>query len=271
VVERLKVKPRIGSVAFEEDEGSLTYTRLKKEAAVRVGMEFDEKRLSIHNSINTVIQSVKEMGEREDIHGLLVQKPMRQVWQKAIGNKWKGTFTSWWRLVTSGLSINKDVDCLTQENLNLVYEGKWRILPAAVKAVMLILGEALETNPGVDYRIGVEGKVAVVVGTSELVGRPLAAVLKQMGAEVTNCGIKTLDLKPYTLKADILVSATGKPGLITREMVKLGAVVIDVGEPKGDVEFSSVKAKASFITPVPGGVGPVTVVSLLENLMELIC
>jgi len=268
-VENLGIAPRILSVVFEEDEESLKYVDLKKQVAVRVGIEFDEEVLSVHQSIKEVSNRVKHSCKREDVQGVLIQKPTRRVWQEAIGGKWKSTFSSWWNMVTANLCEAKDVDCLSKVSLGAVYSGEWKILPAAVKAVVLIIDQALGANLLVD-RGGLGSKKVVVVGKSELVGRPLAAVLEQFEGGVHNCGIKTEDLAAYTREADILVSATGRPGLIEAEMVKEGIVVVDVGSPKGDVDFESVKEKASFITPVPGGVGPVTVVSLLENLLELV-
>jgi methylenetetrahydrofolate dehydrogenase (NADP+)/methenyltetrahydrofolate cyclohydrolase len=159
------------------------------------------------------------------------------------------------------IDSQKDVD-----GLNYAHKPS-TFVPAAVKAVISVLE---------DENISVENKKVVVVGASDLVGKPVSEELKKMGAEVTVIDSKTEDVKEKTLEADILISATGVPGLITGEMVKVGVIVIDVGAEKvdgkvvGDVDFESVEPKASRITPVPGGVGPMTVISLMENVVEAI-
>lgn len=150
--------------------------------------------------------------------------------------------------VIAKIPIEKDVDGLT---------GKSDFLPATVKGILTAL-EGFE----------IEGKDVTIIGRSQEVGKPLAMALIDLGATVTVCHSKTQNLKLKTQTADILISATGHPGLVTVDMVKQGAVVIDVGTPKGDVDFENVKNIASAITPVPGGIGPLTVVSLLENTLE---
>lgn len=260
-VSALKVVPRLGSVVFREDAGGLLYTRLKMQAAVRVGIEFDRMDVSIGDSLFDLRERIWQMCQRKDITGVLVQKPMKTVFEKEIGNSHSTThnFSDWWKEIAGAIDPKKDVDCLTLENLEKVYRGKWQILPATVKAVVDILAKA--TN--------VSGKSVGVVGRSDIVGRPLAAVLKQQEASVKLLGSKD-DLSEVLPEMDVVVSATGVSGLIRGEMIKEGAVVIDVGAPKGDVEFEGVVKKAAFITPVPGGVGPVTVLSLLENVVGLV-
>jgi len=153
----------------------------------------------------------------------------------------------------------KDVDCLTPENFGLLAMGKPRFLPATVRGIMTIIE---------NWKLKIGNLNVCVVGASNIVGKPLVLHLSNLGATVTICRSKTKNLKKYTSQADLLVSATGVPGLIKKDMVKKGAVVIDVGSLVGDVDFENVAQIASFITPVPGGVGPMTVVSLLENLFQ---
>jgi methylenetetrahydrofolate dehydrogenase (NADP+)/methenyltetrahydrofolate cyclohydrolase len=157
-------------------------------------------------------------------------------------------FEVWWEKMVSMIKVEKDVDGLT---------AKSRFLSATVKAVEMVLEE-----------IGVSQGRMVVVGSQGLVGRRLVEYFTDKEFKVEGVDVDEKDLGRMTSRADVLISATGQPGLIKAEMVKQGAVVIDVGWPKGDVKFGEVKEKASVMTPVPGGIGPLTVVSLLENLTD---
>lgn len=267
VMGKLGFIPRLTSIVFEEDPGSQLYTQLKMQAAVRVGIEFDRVDVSFANDFSIVRRHIRQACERADVHGVLVQKPAKKIWfdhnRSQSGAPVK--FEDWWKIIASEIRTDKDVDCLSQGNLHKVYQGGGKILPATVKAVLTILkialGEKLEQN--------LVGKGVVVIGRSDIVGRPLAAILRQKGAVVGLVGSQD-DLVGMLKNADIVVSATGVEGLVKAEMVQEGVIVIDVGAPKGDVVFEEVKEKAKFITPVPGGVGPVTVISLLENLLDLI-
>jgi methylenetetrahydrofolate dehydrogenase (NADP+)/methenyltetrahydrofolate cyclohydrolase len=291
--------PKMVSVFFAEDAGSVLYTNLKQAAAKRVGIDFHAEKVSIRDEIGTLLRLLKKHSEDSSVHGLMIQKPAKQVFFEVVDQKWAGpgVFSTlaknlkhlisregmgkgtdeWWRRLVTEIPIKKDVDCLTPVNLDLVYRARWKIVPATVRAVLSILDMT-----GLDP----VNKRVVVVGRSEIVGKPLAHVLVQEGALVKLCAstgvvAETLgsqlvdmhepkDLAHAVSEADIVVSATGKPGIITANMIKKGAAVVDVGAPVGDVEFEEVKREASFITPVPGGVGPVTVVSLMENLLDLI-
>jgi len=158
------------------------------------------------------------------------------------------------------IAPEKDVDCLTPANLGRLVLGDWLVLPSSVKAVLEILKF---------FGISVlKGKRITMVGFGSLVGRPLAIVLKHLGATVTICDEFTTDLAHFTKQAGILISATGQSGLIKKEMVKESAIVIDLGYPSGDCEPEVAKV-AGFFTPVPGGVGPVTIACLFENLLKL--
>lgn len=266
-----KLEPRIGALICEEDKASLMYSRIKKQAAVRVGVEFSEQLVSIKEPVQVLQDRIRVYADRDDVDGVLVQKPMKETWERELGLGDSEDFEAWWRRLILALPPEKDVDCLTTKNLQKVFDGKWQIVPATVKAVISVLVYADKEHgllSGALEDFDLMGHNFVVVGRSDLIGKPLSAVLRQYGANVAMFG-KDLDLKKLK-EADVVVSATGKPGLITGEMIKDGAVVIDVGAPRGDVEFESVRDKCRFITPVPGGVGPVTVVSLLENLVEMV-
>jgi methylenetetrahydrofolate dehydrogenase (NADP+)/methenyltetrahydrofolate cyclohydrolase len=316
-VSRLGFVPKMVSVFFAEDSGSVLYTNLKQATAKRIGIEFHAEKVSVKDDVNEVLDLVRKYSSAKDIHGVMIQKPSKKVFFEQVDTDWAASgmlatmaknlkyFVSsqgvgkgsdeWWRRLTSEISPARDVDCLTQVNLDLVYRGRWKILPATVRAVLSILehtrtvlvSKKSEALPGKDSAGTVlAGKRVVVVGRSEIVGKPLAHVLAQSGFRVVLCGSEGVaaesvgsqmievheprDLASAVFEAEIVVSATGRPGIITGDIIKRGAVVIDVGSPIGDVDFDSVKLKAGFITPVPGGVGPVTVVSLLENLVELV-
>jgi methylenetetrahydrofolate dehydrogenase (NADP+)/methenyltetrahydrofolate cyclohydrolase len=260
-VKRLHNKVRMGSIVFNEDPGSKLYTKLKMQAAVRCGIEFSEQEAFLREPVQMIQEKIKLYCDREDLAGVLVQKPAKEVWLEAHKCKDGTLFDTWWQQLVMCIDEFKDVDCLTPENLGKVFTGKWEFLPATVKAVLLILREALGDE-------GVTGRNIAVIGRSDLVGRPLAAVLESYGAYVAMFGASNMD-KEMVHRADIVISATGSEKIVTEDLVKNGDIVIDVGAPKGDVDFEAVKSKAAFITPVPGGVGPVTVVSLLENLVKM--
>lgn len=298
-IQNLAVTPRLASVVFAEDPTGQLYTRLKMEAAARVGVEFDKVEVSFKDDLAHIQERIHQTGVRDDIHGMLVQKPSKQLWKTLFfGHSERSeesislrdvsvlpqhdvqrtrSFEDWWRLLTAEIPVAKDVDCLTQENLQKVYRGEWQLVPATVKAVLMIGLRAKGIGDSEDLHLQsvlkrqrpFSSDSIAVIGRSELVGRPLSAVLSQAGARVSLLG-STDDLVDFVPKADMVVGATGVSGLIGGGLIKKGAVVIDVGSPQGDIVFREAKEKASFITPVPEGVGPVTVVSLLENLVELI-
>ena len=194
---------------------------------------------------------VAELNEREDVDGILCQLPL------------PGHITE--RAVLEAISPDKDVDAFHPENMGRILRGDARFKPCTPAGVMELLSE---------YGIEVSGKHCVVVGRSNIVGKPMALLLLQENGTVTVCHSRTPDLKAQCLQADILVAAVGKENLITADMVKEGAVVIDVamnrnaqGKLCGDVDYAAVAEKASYITPVPGGVGPMTRAMLMENTL----
>ncbi|MFH1318880.1 MAG: bifunctional 5,10-methylenetetrahydrofolate dehydrogenase/5,10-methenyltetrahydrofolate cyclohydrolase, partial [Candidatus Omnitrophota bacterium] len=200
---------------------------------------------------------IDELNKDETVHGILIQLPLPKKF-----NTLK---------ILSAVSPLKDVDGFHPANLGNLLYGKAVFVPCTPLGIMEMLKE---------YKIPIEGKNAVVLGRSNIVGKPISILLLNENATVTICHSKTKDLKTHTLTADILVSAIGKPNFVTFEMVKQGACVIDVGINRvdgkvvGDVDFENVKNKASYITPVPGGVGLLTIAMLLNNTVlaaEKIC
>lgn len=242
-----RVNLRLVTIVFAEDQAGQIYARLKGEAAIRVGIAFERVDHSIKDDHRKLVQEIMKICLRPEVTGVMIQKPSKKILEGKEG---------WWHGLTQAIDPKKDVDCLTQENLKKVEAGTGKLLPATVRGIMTII-ESTE----------VRGK-AVVVGRSEIVGKPLAAVLLKKGLEVDLLGSKTADLRKFVQEADLVVSATGIKHLIKGEWIKPGAVVIDVGSPDPEIEFESAKTRASLITPVPYGVGPMTVVSLLENLVQ---
>jgi len=252
------ITPKLVAVMVGENPASELYLQKKSQAAKRVGIEIEIFKL---NKLIELIKLIREKNKDEKTHGVMIQmpikiqNPIRQPADKIQNSKIKNNQIE----ILSVINPLKDVDCLTPENFGLLAMGKPRFLPATVRGIMTIVE---------NWKLKIENLNVCVVGASNIVGKPLALHLSNLGATVTICRSKTKNLKKYTSQADLLVSATGVPGLIKKDMVKKGAVVIDVGSPVGDVDFENVAKIASFITPVPGGVGPMTVISLLENLFQ---
>jgi len=238
-------RPKLVAVELADDEGGRLYLKLKRAAAQRVGIEFqttNDKRQTTNLSAD----------------GIFVQHP-------------RGFDKQKWQELADQIPPEKDVDCLTSENLQLIKEGKPRFLPATVKAVLYCLERShLDNLQGETLIDFLENKKVVILGRSPMVGLPLFWWLKSLGANVSLFHSQSTisDLRLAISEADILISSVGKPGLVTGNMVKKGAVVIDCGSPAGDVTFSEVAPKTSAITPVPGGIGPLTVVSLMENVVK---
>jgi methylenetetrahydrofolate dehydrogenase (NADP+)/methenyltetrahydrofolate cyclohydrolase len=224
----------------------------KPRAAKRVGFNSELNDLGADATSEQLLAAIDAWNHDSDITAFMVQTPLpRDVNPLEM---------------FAAVDPLKDSDGLSPTNLGLLFSGRTRVAPATPAGVMTMLDA---------YKIPLSGQVATVVGKSVLVGRTVAALLAQRGVTVISCDSKTPDLGAQTRQADIVIAATGRPGLITADMVKEGAIVIDVGITKqgeslvGDVDFEAVSKKASAITPVPGGVGPMTVVSLLENVYAL--
>lgn len=242
------IKPKLVFILVGENKEAEFYVGLKKKAAKRLGVDFETKHFSERANPATIYQYVKRLNQDEKISGISFEYPLPEKFKKVLPLM---------------IAPEKDVDCLTPFNLGRLVMGDWLVLPSSVRAVV----EVLVMGGGVARR-KFFGKNITVVGFGALVGRPLSLVLKHLGATVTICDEFTTDLVYWTRQTEILISATGQPGLITKNMVKKGAVVLDLGYPKGDCQ-PAVASIASFFTPVPGGLGPVTVACLFENLLDL--
>jgi methylenetetrahydrofolate dehydrogenase (NADP+) / methenyltetrahydrofolate cyclohydrolase len=240
----------LATVLVGDDPASEVYIRLKHKAADQAGIEAIDHRLPAATAEDELVSLVEELNEDDAIDGILVQTPMPDQIEEAR--------------VMRAIDPMKDVDGLHPFNAGQLYLGRETLVPATPLGVMHLLSE---------YEILLAGVRAVVVGRSSLVGKPMAMLLLQANATVTICHSRTDDLAHHTLDADVLVAAVGLPGVITADMVKRGATVIDVGITRtdsglvGDVE-PDVADVAAYLTPVPGGVGPMTIAVLLGNAVR---
>ena len=259
--ERLGVTPGLAVVLVGGDPASAVYVRNKQRAATEVGMDAQDVRLPADTSQERLLEHVEELKVDPRFHGILVQLPLPDHIDE--------------RTVLDSLDPMKDVDGLHPENAGRLVGGRARFVPATPLGIQQML-----VRTGHDP----DGKHVVVCGRSEIVGKPVALLLMQRAsganATVTVCHTRTRDLADITLQADILIAAIGRPMSITADMVKEGVTVIDVGVNRidaperkrgyrlvGDVDFDAVSEKAAAITPVPGGVGPMTIAMLLHNTL----
>lgn len=255
VLERLRRKPTLAVVLVGDNPASQVYVKSKAKQAVSCGINALDLRLPASISQAALEEELKKLSAREDIDGILLQLPLPDGL-----NEFPALLC---------IDPDKDVDGLHPYNQGLLLNGVKGIRPCTPLGCMALLDKALNMNGGSS---DLSGKNAVVVGRSVLVGKPVALMLLERNCTVTICHSRTADLKQYTLEADIIIAAVGRPKMITADYVKSGAIVIDVGINRtddgklvGDVDFEGVKAKASAITPVPGGVGPMTIAMLLSN------
>lgn len=248
---RYGVSPGLAAVLVGDDPASVLYVRRKAEAFGRTGMRSETFHLPASTAEAELLQLIATLNARPDIHGILPQQPMPEQINP--------------RTVFERVDPAKDVDGLGPMNMAALLVGRPRLVPCTPAGIMRLLEHA---------GIEVGGKDAVVIGRSVIVGRPIALLLLQANATVTMCHTRTRELAAHTRRADILVVAAGKARLITREMVKPGAVIVDVGVNRadgrlaGDVDFAAVAEVAGWITPVPGGVGPMTIAMLLRNTVQ---
>ena len=246
-----KRKPCLSVVLVGEDPASVSYVRSKNKAAVEVGMDYRQIDLPEEASQEELLKVVDGLNEDEGVDGILVQLPL----PKHLDEK----------EVLDHISWKKDVDGLHAVNAGKLYLGEEGFVPCTPQGIIELLKK---------MEVGFRGKHAVVIGRSKLVGLPVSKLLLNENCTVTICHSKTEDLAKITSQADILVVAIGKPRFITKEYVKEGAYVIDVGVNRvdgklcGDVDFEDVKEKCAAITPVPKGVGPMTVTMLLKNTVK---
>ena len=246
------VKPGLAAVLVGDDPASAVYVRNKKIACEKAGLYPQEHRLPAATTQETLLALIHKLNADPKIHGILVQLPLPpHIESKAI---------------LQAVSPEKDVDGFHPVNVGRLVEGGPVFVPCTPKGVIHMID-----STGLD----IAGKRAVVIGRSNIVGKPVAMLLLHRHATVTICHSRTKDLPSVVREADIVIAAIGKPLFVTPDMVKEGAVVIDVGINRladgklvGDVDFDHVKERAGWITPVPGGVGPMTIAMLLQNTLE---
>ncbi len=244
------IHPKLVIVLVGNNPASLSYIKQKTKACERLNIECDQINLEDTITTEELIEVVDKLNKDDSVHGILVQLPLPDHVNAS--------------LVIRAIDPMKDVDGFTAYNLGKTFLGTEfeHLPPATPKGVVKLLDY---------YDIDVSGMEAVVVGASNIVGKPMSTMLLNRGATVTTCHILTKDLKFHTQRADLLVVAVGKAGLISEEMVKEGAIVVDIGCNRvdgklcGDVDFGDISKKAKFITPVPGGAGPMTVAALMDN------
>ncbi len=262
------IKPALAVILVGEDPASQVYVRNKESACVKVGMESLMYRLPKETTTKDLLALIEKLNNDEKVHGILVQLPL----PKEINEK----------QILDRIDPTKDVDAFHPENVGLISQGRPRFLPCTPYGIQQLL---------IRNKITTAGKQVVIIGRSDIVGKPMALLLMQKGeggdATVTICHSRTVNLPSVTRQADILIVAIGRAEFLTANMVKPGAVVIDVGMNRverdsideqgqpckikyfvGDVAFDEVKEVASAITPVPGGVGPLTVTMLLNNTLR---
>lgn len=254
-VEELKengIFPKLAVIMVGEDPSSKIYVRNKSIACMEVGIEYEEYLLNDNTTMDELLGLIDKLNKDDSVNGILLQSP-----------------------IPRGLDINeafkaidpkKDVDGFNPCNVGKLCLGQETLISCTPYGIIKLLEE---------YGIEIEGKDAVVVGRSNIVGKPMMQCLLNKNATVTICHSKTIKLERATKKADILVVAVGKPKFITKDMVKEGAIVVDVGINRGedgklcgDVDYDGVSEIASYITPVPGGVGPMTIAMLMNNIVK---
>jgi methylenetetrahydrofolate dehydrogenase (NADP+)/methenyltetrahydrofolate cyclohydrolase len=247
--EETGIVPGLAAVLVGDNAASEIYVRNKRKACGEAGIYSEEYKLPEETTEGDLLSLIKKLNEDEKIHGILVQLPLPKHINEAK--------------ILRAVSPSKDIDGFHPENVGYLVEGNPRFIPCTPHGIIRLLDY---------YKIEIQGKEAVVVGRSNIVGKPVSLLLLHRHATVTICHSRTKPLEDVTRRADILVAAMGRANFITGDMVKQGVVVIDVGINRnpdgkltGDVDFEKVKEKASYITPVPGGVGPMTIAMLLWN------
>ena len=245
------ITPGLAVIIVGDDPASRVYVNNKKKACAEVGFYSEEYALPAETSMEELLELIDVLNSRTDINGILCQLPL----PKHLDEK----------AVIDYIDSSKDVDAFSPVNVGKIMIGDYDFLPCTPAGVMELLKH---------YEIEVEGKECVVIGRSNIVGKPMGMLLLHKNGTVTICHSRTKDLKEVCARADILVAAVGIAEFVTADMVKDGAVVIDVGMNRkdgklcGDVKFDEVSEKASFITPVPGGVGPMTIGMLMKNTLK---
>ncbi len=248
---KIGITPGLAVILVGDDPSSQIYVNNKRKICKEVGIYSEEYTLPENTSQSEVIDLVKKLNNNSHINGILIQMPL-----PPHINAFE---------VTSAVSPLKDVDAFHPENIGKMISGNGLLIPCTPAGIIEMLNFE---------KIQIEGKNCVVIGRSDIVGKPMAYLLIQKNGTVTVCHSKTKNLKEICQKADIIISAVGNPNFLTSDMVKEGATVIDVGINRnkngsicGDVDFETVKNVAQYITPVPGGVGPMTIAMLMKNTL----
>ncbi|WP_079530240.1 bifunctional methylenetetrahydrofolate dehydrogenase/methenyltetrahydrofolate cyclohydrolase FolD [Halobacillus hunanensis] len=245
------VHPKLVVVIVGEDPASKSYVKGKQRASEKIGMASDLIELSAETSEDELLHIINQLNEDKAVHGILVQLPLPQQIDE--------------QNVIEAIDPSKDVDGFHPINAGRMLTGQETFYPCTPFGILVMLKRA---------EVSIEGKHVVIIGRSNLVGKPVGQLLLNEHATVTHCHSRTKNLREHTKRADILIVAAGKAGLITGEDITEGTVVIDVGVNRvdgkltGDVDFESAKEKASYITPVPKGVGPMTITMLLHNTIK---
>ncbi|MCG9880646.1 MAG: bifunctional 5,10-methylenetetrahydrofolate dehydrogenase/5,10-methenyltetrahydrofolate cyclohydrolase [Bacteroidia bacterium] len=255
-----KKTPHLAAILVGEDGASMTYVAAKERDCTEVGFNSTVLRFGSDISEEKLLEEVEKINQNKDIDGLIVQLPL----PKHINEK----------KITEAISYKKDVDGFHPMNVGMMFKGLRTFLPATPYGIIKLLDH---------YSIETSGKHCVVIGRSDIVGKPMSALMLQKNCTVTVCHSKTQNLTDFTKNADIIIAALGIPLFLKADMIKEGAVIIDVGitrvadetskngfRLKGDVDYENVAPKCSYITPVPGGVGPMTRVGLLLNTLDAI-
>lgn len=253
-----KKTPHLAAILVGADGASMTYVAAKEKDCIEVGFDSTVLRFDASISEEALIAEVEKINQDKNIDGLIVQLPL----PKHINEK----------RITEAISYKKDVDGFHPMNVGMMFKGLKTFLPATPFGILKLIEH---------YQIETSGKNCVIIGRSDIVGKPMSALMLQKNCTVTVCHSKTKNLSDFTRQADIIIAAIGVPLFLKADMVKEGAVVIDVGitrvdnptnkkgySLKGDVDFEALASKCSFITPVPGGVGPMTRVGLLLNTLD---
>ena len=254
-VEELKkegIKPKLAVIMVGEDKASKIYVKNKSKACEEVGIEYEEYLLKTETTMPELLGLIRHLNNNDNIHGILLQCPL----PKHLDSE--AAFRE--------ISPDKDVDGFNPVNVGKLCLNQDCFVSCTPNGVVKMLEE---------YKIPTEGANTVIIGRSNIVGKPLVQCLLNKNATVTVCHSKTKDIEKITQKADIVIAALGKPNFVKSDMVKEGSVIIDVGINRlddgkivGDIDFENIEKKASYITPVPGGVGPMTVAMLMSNVVK---
>ena len=242
--------PGLATILVGDDPASMIYVRNKKRACSETGIQSFEHNLNSDITERELLNLLKELNENQEINGILIQLPLPSHIREQV--------------VLEAIHPDKDIDGFHPYNVGKLMVGKGFLLPCTPAGII----ELLDRNG-----VKIEGKKAVILGRSNIVGKPSAIMLLQRNATVTICHSKTKNLEEVTSQADILLAAIGVPEFVKKDMVKEGAIVVDVGINRidkklvGDVDFNTVSQKASLITPVPGGIGPMTIAMLMKNAL----